>query len=88
MTKQRYKPRKEHSPLKAIREMCIECHGGRVTHDGVGPLEAIKTCASPDCALFEFRLGSNPYHKLDLSDEARKRRSERMKVFHAAKSGS
>jgi len=57
----RYKPKKLKSPVKAIREHCIECMGGRGAGQNYSKL--IKECGSPDCALFEFRFGKNPFVK-------------------------
>ena len=74
---ERYKPRKEKKPVKAIREMCIECMGGRGNKCYA---KQISECGSPGCALFEFRLGKNPYHTLDLTDEQRKERADRLKA--------
>ena len=65
----RYKPKKQKKPLKAIREFCIECMGGR---ENDGYLKHIKNCVSFDCALFDFRFGKNPYtRKRKLSTEHR-----------------
>ena len=63
-----YIPKKYKNPTKAIREMCIECMGGR---ENEGCLKLISDCGSPDCALFEFRFGKNPYHRKNLSDNRR-----------------
>ena len=65
---ERYKPKKYKSPAKAIREFCIECMGGR---ENEGYLKLISDCGSPDCALFEFRFGKNPYNRKNLSDSRR-----------------
>ena len=73
----RYKPKKKKSPVKAIREHCIECMGGRGSGQNTSKL--IEECGSPDCALFEFRFGKNPHHKQNLTDEQRKERRERFK---------
>ena len=63
-----YIPKKYKNPTKAIREMCIECMGGR---ENEGYLKLISDCGSPDCALFEFRFGKNPYNRKNLSDSRR-----------------
>ena len=63
-----HKPKKVKSPAKAIREMCIECMGSR---ENEGYLKLISDCGSPDCALFEFRFGKNPYNRKNLSDSRR-----------------
>jgi len=50
------------SPMKAIRTHCVECMGGS-TH---GP----KECSNPECSLYPFRLGSNPFRKKrELTEE-------------------
>ena len=64
----RYIPKKYKNPTKAIREFCIECMGGR---ENEGYLKLISDCGSPDCALFEFRFGKNPYNRKNLSDSRR-----------------
>lgn len=51
----RYKER-ANTPKKAIRAMCIECMGGLIAE--------VDRCSSKGCALYPFRKGSNPYHKL------------------------
>ena len=63
-----YIPKKYKNPTKAIREMCIECMGGR---ENEGYLKLISNCGLPDCALFEFRFGKNPYNRKNLSDSRR-----------------
>jgi hypothetical protein len=44
--------REKLSPMKAIREKCIECSGGYKRE--------VVLCVVPECALFVFRRGSNP----------------------------
>ena len=73
----RYKPKKQKNPVKAIREHCIECMGGR---ESESHMTRVSECGSPDCALFEFRLGTNPYHTQNLTAEQRQERSDRMKT--------
>ena len=58
---ERNKPIQHTSPVKAIREMCIECMGGRGSGQNYPKL--IAECGSPNCALHEFRFGTNPYKK-------------------------
>jgi hypothetical protein len=74
---ERYKPKKYESPAKAIREFCIECVGGR---ENEGYLKFIENCSSPECAVFDFRFGNNPYHTQNLTVEQRQERSERAKL--------
>ena len=71
----RYQPKKCKNPVKAIREFCIECMGGR-QNDGY--MKHIKDCGSPDCAVFDFRFGNNPHHKQNLTKEQRKEKSDRL----------
>ena len=71
----RYKPKKCKSPVKAIREFCIECMGGR---DSEGNAKRISECQVPVCPLFEFRLGKNPYHTQNLTKEQRMERANRL----------
>ncbi len=72
----RYKPKKQKSPVKALREMCIECMGGRGTGQNYSKL--IEECGSPDCSIFEFRFGKNPYHTRQLSEEQKKEIAARL----------
>ena len=74
---ERYKPKKQKKPLKAIREFCIECMGGR---ENDGYLKHIKNCVSLDCALFDFRFGKNPHHKQKLTKEQRKEKGDRLRT--------
>ena len=57
----RYQPKKCKIPVKAIREMCIECMGGRGSGQNYSKL--IEECGSPCCPGFAFRFGKNPYKK-------------------------
>jgi len=54
---ERWIPKKCKNPVKAIREMCVECMGGGC------PSDLITNCPSKECALYEFRFGRNPYRK-------------------------
>ena len=71
------KPKKQKQPLKAIREHCIECMGGRDNEDY---LKQIKDCGSPDCSLYDFRFGKNPFHTKQLTDEQRKVKADQLKT--------
>ena len=74
---ERHKPKKHKSPVKAIRENCIECMGGK---ESEGHIKRISECGSSDCALFDFRFGKNPYHTQSLTDKQRKERANRLKL--------
>lgn len=53
------------SPIKAIRQKCLECSNWSVT--------GIQMCPVKACALYEFRFGKDPGRKKRvLSDEQRK----------------
>lgn len=40
------------TPMKAIRQKCLECQGGSSNE--------VKSCHITDCTLWPFRLGRNP----------------------------
>jgi hypothetical protein len=40
------------TPVKAIRQHCIECSGGS--------RKEVRECVITDCALYPFRFGTNP----------------------------
>lgn len=67
--------KKPTNPVKVIRAFCAHCMGGNV-------LEVSK-CTAPNCPLFDWRFGKNPYRKkVELSDEQREkiaRRFERVR---------
>jgi hypothetical protein len=47
------------SAARAIRRLCVDCHGGS------GPQDAkadIAGCLSVGCAVWPFRFGRSPYH--------------------------
>jgi hypothetical protein len=52
------------NPVKAIRANCIECSGGSVSE--------VAQCVMPDCPLYPFRFGRNPYRKKRTLSEAQK----------------
>ena len=64
---ERSKPIQHTSPVKALREMCIECMGGRETGQSYSKL--IAECTVQSCPAFKFRFGKNPFHKKQLTDE-------------------
>jgi hypothetical protein len=70
-------PKKFKNPVKAIREKCIECMGGRGTGQNVSKL--ISECSSPSCPTYEFRFGKSPYRKPKYSDKQRMEMAERGK---------
>ena len=64
------------SPIKAIRQFCIKCIGGR---ESAGFTKRIKECGFTECDFFVFRFGKNPFHTQNLTAEQRKERGERLK---------
>lgn len=66
------------NPVKAIRAFCISCCGDQ-------PSE-VKTCTAPNCMLYPFRLGKNPFRsKREFTDEERAAAAERMKIAREKK---
>ena len=68
------------SPLKAIRAHCIECMGGQVRE--------VKVCTIPNCPLYAFRMGTNPYHTRQYTEEQRQAMAERMRKMVEAREAS
>jgi hypothetical protein len=52
--------------LKAIRAKCLDCSGGMQSE--------VRDCLIRNCALYPFRMGSNPWRP-PVSDEHRQRAS-------------
>ena len=67
----------EKSPLKAIRQHCLEC--------SCGSTYEVKNCVIHDCNLYSFRLGSNPYRTRSMTDEQKQAAAERLKSARMAK---
>lgn len=65
------------NPVKAIRAKCLDCCCGQQNE--------VKLCPCTDCVLYPFRMGKNPYRKLNLTDEQRAERAERMRNAILAK---
>ena len=50
------------NPVKAIGAWCLDCCGGSHV--------ARKECGAPDCVLYPFRFGKNPYRsRRELCEE-------------------
>ena len=43
------------NPLKAIREKCLDCCCGNAAE--------VRKCVADDCALWPFRMSTNPFRK-------------------------
>jgi hypothetical protein len=52
------------NPVKAIRAFCRECMCGVTTE--------IANCTAPECPLYAFRFGKNPYRTKRLMTEAQR----------------
>ena len=67
----------EKSPLKAIRQHCLECCCGSAYE--------VKNCVIHDCELYPFRLGNNPFRTRSMTDEQKQAAAERLKSARMAK---
>lgn len=65
------------SPLKAIREKCLDCM--------CGDANEVRLCWGKDCSLYPFRFGKNPYVKREYSEEQRAKMRERMKNINSSR---
>ena len=61
------------SPVKAIREFCLECCGGNAAD--------VKGCTSQRCPLKPFRFGKNPYIKREMTEEQKAQARERLAKY-------
>ena len=60
------------NPVKAIRAFCLECCGDNRND--------VRDCTAPNCALYPFRMGKNPYRtKRELSDEQKEKMASILK---------
>jgi hypothetical protein len=59
------------NPLKAIREKCIDCCCGSAAE--------VRKCVAVDCALWPYRMGTNPFRKKrELSAKQKRERVDRL----------
>ena len=60
-----------HNPQKAIRDKCLDCCCGNASE--------VRKCTAADCALWPFRMGTNPFRKKrELSPQQKRERAERL----------
>jgi hypothetical protein len=60
------------NPMKAIRAKCLDCCCGNAAE--------VRKCVATDCALWPFRLASNPFRKRSvLSEDEKQRRTAQLK---------
>ena len=66
------------TPLKAIREKCLDCCCYQ--------LAEVRECGAERCPLYPFRMGKNPYRiKRQLSDEQKQALAQRLSKKRAEK---
>jgi hypothetical protein len=59
------------NPLNAIRAKCLDCCCGNAAE--------VRKCVSIDCALWPYRMGTNPFRKKrELSASEKRERAERL----------
>ena len=63
------------SPVKAIRQFCLDCCGGSSAE--------VRACTSVNCALKPFRFGKNPFLHRVMTEEQKAAATERLKAIHA-----
>ena len=60
------------TPLKAIRLKCLDCMCNNAAE--------VSRCVCPDCSLFPFRFGTNPFNKKrEYSEETKAVLRERLR---------
>lgn len=68
------------NPVKAIRAYCLSCVGGSSYE--------VDKCPIPDCHLYPFRYGKNPYRsKRELTEEQKEAMVERLRKAREDKNG-
>lgn len=67
------------SPIKAIREFCLECCGGSSAE--------VKSCSAQRCPLYAFRFGKNPYIRRELTAEQKAAMRDRLAEARNKKGG-
>jgi hypothetical protein len=59
------------NPLGAIREKCVDCCCGNAAE--------VRKCVAVDCALWPYRMGTNPFRKRrELSPEQKRQLTQRL----------
>ena len=67
------------TPIKAIREKCIDCMSGNMGE--------VKLCPIDDCSLYPFRFGKNPNIKpREYTDEQLETMRARGRELHVKQS--
>lgn len=65
------------SPIKAIKEKCIDCCCGQ--------RKEVEVCGVPECALYPFRFGKNPFTNktVNLTEEQKIERANRLREMRS-----
>lgn len=58
------KKNKKSTPLRAIRQQCLDCCGGSA--------KEVKNCTGKECSLYYYRFGRNPHRKKRALTEEQK----------------
>ena len=64
------KTNSQKTPLKAIREKCLDCCGHQYSE--------VRGCHITDCPLWIYRMGKNPFHQRSMTDEQRQAAAKRL----------
>jgi hypothetical protein len=65
------------NPLKAIRQKCLDCCCGNAAE--------VRKCVAVDCALWPYRMSTNPFRqKRALSATQKRERAERLSKPHGS----
>ena len=59
------KKNKKFTPLRAIRQQCLDCCGSSI--------KEVRNCTAKDCSLYPYRFGKNPYRKKKILTEEQKK---------------
>jgi hypothetical protein len=65
------KTNSQKTPLKAIREKCLDCCGYQYSE--------VRECHITDCPLWIYRMGKNPNHGRIMTDEQKQAATLRLK---------
>ena len=65
------------SPIKEIKEKCIDCCCGQK--------KEVEICGVPECALYPFRFGKNPFTNktVNLTEEQKIERANRLREMRS-----
>jgi len=63
--------------LQAVRQNCRECQSGNEAE--------VRRCRMVWCPFWPYRMGSNPFHRQELSSEQREERRRRLATAREAR---